>query len=266
MEEDETEEERLETENLSFEERDQSEGERLSQKLGIIYPILTHLFSLRLFSKIFQNLSLALTSSIVEEEEQEDTLGDLTNLITEQLTLLKLLDSYLHFKTSWIDYGDENLVGDFPADQEEKDLEILIDWFLKVSKIAQNIMLDSMNVSGDLEKLKTGEMKRLQEFKLGSSHKVLVLTLQCLIAICVSTEGENAKQRFEESFKSLEIEDKNQSSNQVEGIGLIREGKKVLERMRLRESGVVEEAVGESFEFRDDERLFSFTYFQHTFA
>lgn len=242
-------------ENEEFsEDQSDSNGEtnQLSQRLGIIYPFFTNLFQKRLFSRMFRNLLTGLTGrgEDLKDEEKElwEIQGELgpTSLIVEQLTLLKLLDSWLHFRDN-----SEVYDGDGGEAKEGQDFSLLLEWFLKVSKIAGEIMEESIQFKSNPdfdEKGKIEENQRTFETRLESSHKVLVLTLQCLISICVSTEGSEAKIRFEESFKKKEGEEKEKEGEVEEESGFVKDGKELLKRLRSKESGVVEEVVGE-FEF-----------------
>jgi ataxin-10 len=134
------------------------------ESLGVMYTFFENLFDLQLFGAIYALLAAADISGQVS----------ITSLISQsQLTLLRLLDTYLHNGAST--YGKKSIEDKAP----KQGLDELIASFESLASWAEKAMKDALQ----------GGSKGLVDPRLIEVHIGLVLLLQCLITLGMKTEN-----------------------------------------------------------------------------
>ncbi|UZJ51394.1 hypothetical protein CBS101457_000714 [Exobasidium rhododendri] len=149
-------------------EQDLLQRRKRFESLGVLYAFFTSLFDHHLFGQLFINL--APVDSGVD--------GVVPSVITSsQITLLKLLDSYLHFGATT--YRDDILHNPQSID----DLTQLLVTFEKLSSWAEKVMAAAFKAQAEAE----------VDSRLVQVHIGLILLLQCLITLGLTTEREGRR-------------------------------------------------------------------------
>ncbi|SNX85362.1 uncharacterized protein MEPE_04071 [Melanopsichium pennsylvanicum] len=186
-----------------------SEIEGSEESLGFIYTIFAILFE--------EGYSSLLVSTLAPMEELSSTSSslDLPIVSSSQITLLKLLDSWLHHSQKQVaeftSLGTANAGGptmrtystsgtdDFAT--EGFGLAGLVDMFIQLSAFARRAMSFGMAKDG------ASADQQPQDRRLIGVHHGLILLLQSLLSISMTADGWSAEHsslvQYEESFASL---------------------------------------------------------------